>query len=276
MPWRFFLCCSVCFVLFRFRLYAFVEAAALRSIVLRYAGVPIATRVSFFLFFPFLFIWICRFFRVFFVSCPLSLCMESTSYVLSFRMVFSFLVTMDWIFYNSLCENSINQSINQLLCARAKRIRGTEILGGNRRSFVAGVSPLSLLSNGHNERSLRSLLETLSYCRWGIWTHGPALLTERTEMRARSYHTQKCNIDGLPSRSKVHSNPKPLYLFCSCSALDRVVAGRQRHEGDAGVMHCPETFTRKTEPLPVVASQGIRSTRLASHDIAARLHARGA
>ena len=35
-----------CFV---FRLSAFVEAAALRSIVLRYAGVPIATRVSFFL-----------------------------------------------------------------------------------------------------------------------------------------------------------------------------------------------------------------------------------
>ena len=54
----------VCFV---FRLYAFVEAAALRSIVLRYTGVPIATRVSFFLFFlSFLFIWRCRFFRVFF------------------------------------------------------------------------------------------------------------------------------------------------------------------------------------------------------------------
>ena len=47
MPWRFF--SDVTFVLFCFvfRLYAFVEAAALRSIVLRYAGVPIATRVSF-------------------------------------------------------------------------------------------------------------------------------------------------------------------------------------------------------------------------------------
>ena len=40
--------CFLCFVLLRFRLYAFVEAAALRSIVLRYAGAPIATRVSFF------------------------------------------------------------------------------------------------------------------------------------------------------------------------------------------------------------------------------------
>ena len=38
---------GVPFVLLRFRLDAFVEAAALRSIVVRYAGAPIATRVSF-------------------------------------------------------------------------------------------------------------------------------------------------------------------------------------------------------------------------------------
>ena len=36
-----------------FFVYAFGEAAALRSIVLRYEGVPIVTRVSFFYFFPF-------------------------------------------------------------------------------------------------------------------------------------------------------------------------------------------------------------------------------
>ena len=48
-PW-----CYVCFILLRFRLYAFVEAAALRSIVLRYAGVPIAARV----FFVFLFLYV--------------------------------------------------------------------------------------------------------------------------------------------------------------------------------------------------------------------------
>ena len=47
-----FLWCYVCWVLLRFRLYAFVEAAGLRSIVLRYAGTPIATRVFLFLFFP--------------------------------------------------------------------------------------------------------------------------------------------------------------------------------------------------------------------------------
>ena len=40
-------CCYACFVLLRFRLSAFVEAAALRSIVLRYASAPIATRVFF-------------------------------------------------------------------------------------------------------------------------------------------------------------------------------------------------------------------------------------
>ena len=39
--------------------------------------------------------------------------MEITSYVLSFRMVFFYLVTKGWIFDISLCENSIIQSINQ-------------------------------------------------------------------------------------------------------------------------------------------------------------------
>ena len=42
-----------CFASFFRLFYAFVEAAALRSIVLRYPGVPIATRVSFFYVFPF-------------------------------------------------------------------------------------------------------------------------------------------------------------------------------------------------------------------------------
>ena len=39
--------------------------------------------------------------------------MESMSYVLSFRMVFFYLVITGWIFDISLCENSISQSINQ-------------------------------------------------------------------------------------------------------------------------------------------------------------------
>ena len=104
-----FLSCYVCSVLlcFVFRLHAFVEAAALRSIALRYAGAPIATRVYFILFyFPFIYLEM-SLFRVF--SCPPSFCMESTSYVLSFRMVFFYLVTTGWIFDISLlCENSIN------------------------------------------------------------------------------------------------------------------------------------------------------------------------
>ena len=124
MTWRFF--SGVTFVLFCFvfRLYGFVEAAALRSIVLRYAGVPIATRVSFF-FFPFyfifylfvylfiyLFIFICLFGGVafseyFLVLFPLPLCMESASCVLSFRMVFFYPVATGWIFDISLCESSI-------------------------------------------------------------------------------------------------------------------------------------------------------------------------
>ena len=106
-----FIWCYVCFVLLRFRLYAFVEAAALRSIVLRYAGSPIATRVSSFLFFL-LFIWRCRFFRVFFVPYPLSLILYRRLRRTFFpsEWCFSTFVTTGWIFDISLCENSINQS----------------------------------------------------------------------------------------------------------------------------------------------------------------------
>ena len=46
-----FLWCYLCFVLLRFRLYGFIEAAALRSIALRYTDTRIATRESFFPFF---------------------------------------------------------------------------------------------------------------------------------------------------------------------------------------------------------------------------------
>ena len=47
---------------FVFCFYASVEAAALRSIVLRYAGVPIATRVFFFFFFFFFLFFFSSFF----------------------------------------------------------------------------------------------------------------------------------------------------------------------------------------------------------------------
>ena len=64
--------------------------------------------VCFFLFCLFGYV---AFSEYFFVPFPLSLCMESTSYVLSFRMVFFvffYLVTTGWIFDISLCHNSIN------------------------------------------------------------------------------------------------------------------------------------------------------------------------
>ena len=54
------------------------------------------------------------FYEYFFVLFPLSFCIESTSYVLSFRMVFFYLVTTGWIFDFSSCENSINQSSQKL------------------------------------------------------------------------------------------------------------------------------------------------------------------
>ena len=118
-----------CFALlfFIFRLYAFVEAAALRSIVLRYAGAPIASRVFFF---SFLFVGRCRFFRVFFVPFPLSLCMESRSYVLSFQMFFFYLVTTGWIFYISYVRT---QSTNQDVIWYFQHAHFIPIMGVGRR-----------------------------------------------------------------------------------------------------------------------------------------------
>ena len=73
MPWCLTLVLRLfCFVLLRFRLYAFIEAAALRSIALRYTGAPIATRVSFFLFFSFVYLEMSLFSEYFFVPFPLS------------------------------------------------------------------------------------------------------------------------------------------------------------------------------------------------------------
>ena len=102
-----FLWCYVCFVLLRFRFYAFVEAAALRSTVLRYASAPIATCVSFSFFGDVVFS------EYLFVPFPLSLCMERTSYVLSFRMVFFHIVTTGWIFDISLIIREFNPTKNQ-------------------------------------------------------------------------------------------------------------------------------------------------------------------
>ena len=96
------------YFLFRFRLYAFIEAAALCSIVfmLRYACALAATRyavteTSLFL----IFLYHCRFLFVWRVRC--------TFFSPSGWWCFSYLATTGWIFYMSLlCENSISQSIN--------------------------------------------------------------------------------------------------------------------------------------------------------------------
>ena len=105
----------------------FVQSSfVLRSsfFVLRYACAPTATRsylttvcVLFLLFCFFLFFFFfldMSLFPSFFVPLLFSLCMESTSYVFPFRMVFFCLVTASWVFdIISLCENSINESTNQ-------------------------------------------------------------------------------------------------------------------------------------------------------------------
>ena len=129
---------GVTFVLFRFRLYAFIEASTLRLIVLRYTcRTGNLTRLIHTLAIcdhtdmrpdshtqlpnnclrPFLFLFLgdVAFSEYFCTIAAFSLCTESTSYVFSFRMVFFYLVTTGWTFDVSSCENSINQSTLQHL-----------------------------------------------------------------------------------------------------------------------------------------------------------------
>ena len=117
---------GVTFILFCFcfRLFSFTEAAALCSIVFRYACAPTATCsyltivyvLFLFSFLPFLFVYLdMSLLPSVFVPLPFSLCMESTTYVFPLRMLFFYLVATGWIFYISLCDKSINQSIVGLL-----------------------------------------------------------------------------------------------------------------------------------------------------------------
>ena len=92
---------SVCFVLFRFRLFAFTEAAVLRSIVLRYACAPTATRSYLTtnclcpLLFCFFFVFLggITFFRVFYtiIHCRCFLFVWRGRCTFSFRVVFLYL-----------------------------------------------------------------------------------------------------------------------------------------------------------------------------------------
>ena len=97
-------------VTFLSRIYAFIEAAALRSIALRHAGAPIATRVSFFFFF-FVFGDV-AFSEYFCAIVVFSLYGEYAVHFFPFRMVFFYLVTTGWILEISLQDNSINEPIN--------------------------------------------------------------------------------------------------------------------------------------------------------------------
>ena len=168
-----FLWSYVCFLLLRFRFYTFVEAAALRSIVLRYAGVPIATHiVSFFLFFPFCLFGDVAFSEYFFLY-HFRFCFVRRVPRTFFPSgwCFFYLVTTGWIFDISLCENSINQSINHgdnpLLrptgiqiatksCATLQEMAPTNIKTVHQTSLLhieSSLDRLGLLLPTHDQRS---------------------------------------------------------------------------------------------------------------------------
>ena len=77
-----------------------------------FVSLPLSASFFVYVSYFFLFLWRCRFFPSIFVQLPFSLCVESTSYVFPFRIMFFYLETAGWIFDISLCENSFNQSIN--------------------------------------------------------------------------------------------------------------------------------------------------------------------
>ena len=93
----------VCFVLLRFR-HAFTEAAALRSVVVRYTCVPAATRALHFFFYSFL--GDVAFSEYFLYYCRCRFVWRVTSHVSPLGMSFFYLVTTGLIFDISLCENS--------------------------------------------------------------------------------------------------------------------------------------------------------------------------
>ena len=114
----------MCFVLFRFRLFAFIEAAALRSIVLRFSicmrpdshtQLPTKYLRTFF-------VSEMSLFSSIFVQLPFSLCMESTSYVFLLRMMFFYFVT-GWIFETSAYVRIESNQSNQQSKCRAGQCR---------------------------------------------------------------------------------------------------------------------------------------------------------
>ena len=111
---------GVTFVLFCFVFVLMLSLRpALRSIVLRYTGATIATRVIFLSFFPFVYLEM-SLFPIFFCAVTVFSFYEITSYVLSFRMVIFYLVTTGWIFEKSSIDQSINQSINRAYCLSSR------------------------------------------------------------------------------------------------------------------------------------------------------------
>ena len=92
--------------------YTFIEAAVLRSIVLRYTGAPIPTLVSFF--FPFVYLEISIFPTIFCTIAVFSLYGEDVVRFFLPDGVFLPFVTTCWIFDIRLCENSYNQSVKDI------------------------------------------------------------------------------------------------------------------------------------------------------------------
>ena len=130
---------------FRFRLYAFIEAAALRSIVLRYSCAPTATR-NYLTTVCGLFCLCFRdvIFSEYFCTIAVYLCMESTSYVFPSGWCFSALRPRAGFLTLAYVRNqSINQPCTKICIEIVSIVHSVLKLVGTK--FVSIVRPLILL-----------------------------------------------------------------------------------------------------------------------------------
>ena len=130
------------------------------------------------LFFPFVYLELSLFPSIYFISVPflLPLGIESTSYILSFRMVLFYLVTTGWIFdisLNYVRIQSINQSKFNL--ASTWRLLRTQVISNHAVFFAQRESILGLYLNRAEILWLQTHpreVERISPRWWKIWEKG--------------------------------------------------------------------------------------------------------
>ena len=186
------------FVLLRFRIYAFVEAAALRSILLRYARAPIATRVFFLFFvvfemslFPSIFLYHFRFIFVWRVR---------RTFFPSFRMVF---------FYVLPCDHGRD-------CFTSIYVRFQSISQSHGESTIAPTTRFPIIRTDLSRREVRASQQEADLVRKICGAHGECqMIAEVHDIRRNGGGRELCGgagkiiVDGVfPGRPSWWYSPE--------------------------------------------------------------------